>query len=167
MIALLFADGVLNWLQNIIAFSVLSLVSPLTYSVASASKRVFVIAVSLFILGNPVTWMNIFGMMLAVLGVLAYNRVIFNTTQNRVTVIMLNVFSILYQAKHLSRQKRSTLLPTVVTPTNGKWDTFSPNSDAYSPKYAMKPKTTTITNNVLLNGGNQSRTSTATRLMFI
>lgn len=75
VIALLFADGVLNWLQNIIAFSVLSIVPSLTYAVASASKRIFVIAVSLFILGNPVTWVNVFGMTLAVLGVLCYNRV--------------------------------------------------------------------------------------------
>lgn len=75
MIALLFTDGVLNWLQNILAFSVLSLVTPLTYAVASASKRIFVIAVSLFIIGNPVTWMNIFGMLVAIMGVLCYNRV--------------------------------------------------------------------------------------------
>lgn len=81
MIALLFTDGVLNWLQNIIAFSVLSLVTPLTYAVASASKRIFVIAVSLFILGNPVTWMNMFGMLLAIIGVLCYNRVSFEMSQ--------------------------------------------------------------------------------------
>lgn len=75
VISLLFMDGVLNWLQNILAFSVLSLVTPLTYAVASASKRIFVIAISLFILGNPVTWMNILGMVMACCGVLCYNRV--------------------------------------------------------------------------------------------
>lgn len=74
IIGLLFLDGVLNWFQNIIAFSVLSIVTPLTYAVASASKRIFVIAVTLFVLGNPVTWLNIFGMTLAILGVLCYNK---------------------------------------------------------------------------------------------
>lgn len=74
VISLLFADGVLNWLQNILAFSVLSYVTPLTYAVASASKRIFVIALSLFVLGNPVTWINIVGMLMAIIGVLCYNR---------------------------------------------------------------------------------------------
>nr|XP_012234003.1 PREDICTED: solute carrier family 35 member E1 homolog [Linepithema humile] len=74
VLGLLFLDGILNWLQNIIAFSVLSIVTPLTYAVASASKRIFVIAVTLLILGNPVTWLNIFGMTMAILGVLCYNK---------------------------------------------------------------------------------------------
>ncbi|CAK9826714.1 Solute carrier family 35 member E1 homolog [Anthophora retusa] len=74
ILGLLFLDGVLNWLQNIIAFSVLSIVTPLTYAVASASKRIFVIAVTLLVLGNPVTWLNILGMTMAICGVLCYNK---------------------------------------------------------------------------------------------
>uniref|UniRef100_A0A224XRT3 Putative glucose-6-phosphate/phosphate and phosphoenolpyruvate/phosphate antiporter n=1 Tax=Panstrongylus lignarius TaxID=156445 RepID=A0A224XRT3_9HEMI len=74
ILCLLVTDGLLNWLQNILAFSVISLVSSLTYAVASASKRLFVIAASLLVLGNPVTATNLLGMALAVSGVLAYNK---------------------------------------------------------------------------------------------
>lgn len=76
IVLLLFADGVLSWLQNILAFSVMSMVTSLTYAVASASKRIFIIAMSLLILGNPVTGTNIFGMALAIFGVLLYNKVL-------------------------------------------------------------------------------------------
>lgn len=88
-LVLLLADGILNWLQNIIAFSVMSMVSPLTYSVSSAFKRVFVIGMSLIVLGNKVTGLNVLGMMLTIVGVLAYNR-----------------------AKIYGRQHKYTLLPT-------------------------------------------------------
>ncbi|XP_078042625.1 solute carrier family 35 member E1 homolog [Augochlora pura] len=74
VLGLLLLDGVLNWFQNIIAFSVISIVTPLTYAVASASKRIFVIAVTLLVLGNPVTSINILGMTLAIVGVLCYNK---------------------------------------------------------------------------------------------
>lgn len=83
VIALLFANGVLNWLQSIIAFSILSLCTPLTYAVASSSKRIFIIGASLLVLGNPVTWTNMFGMTLAIFGVLCYNQAKYFTKQKQ------------------------------------------------------------------------------------
>lgn len=96
ILGLLLADGTLSWLQNIIAFSVLSLVTPLTYAVANASKRIFVIAASLIFIGNKVTFANVFGMFLAILGVFLYNK-----------------------AKYESRNKnKATILPTYIPKDN-------------------------------------------------
>lgn len=123
MFTLLFLDGLLNWLQNIIAFSLLNLVTPLTYAVANCSKRIFVIGLSLFILGNPVTSMNIVGMLMAIFGVLYYNKV---------NVWMIDEKVLIFggsQAKYDQKQheQKESLLPytenwqdKVTYPANGK-----------------------------------------------
>ncbi|XP_075970979.1 solute carrier family 35 member E1 homolog [Anticarsia gemmatalis] len=72
--ALLLADGLLAWLQAVAAFSVLSRVTPLAYAVASAAKRIAVVGASLVLLRNPTPPLNLAGMVLALLGVFAYNR---------------------------------------------------------------------------------------------
>ncbi|CAG7687343.1 unnamed protein product [Allacma fusca] len=69
---LLLADGILCFLQNLLAFVILSKVAPLTYSVANATKRIEIIIVSIIILQNVVTLFNVLGMTLAVSGVLLY-----------------------------------------------------------------------------------------------
>merc|ERR1711887_250182 len=68
---LLILDGGLHWLQNILAFTLLKLVTSLTYAVANVTKRIAVISVSLLLLKNPVTLVNIGGMAMAIMGVFA------------------------------------------------------------------------------------------------
>ncbi|XP_050533532.1 solute carrier family 35 member E1 homolog isoform X3 [Daktulosphaira vitifoliae] len=82
VLGLLIIDGILNWLQNILAFSVMSMVTSLTYAVASSSKRIFVVGASLIVLGNPVTLNNICGMALALFGVMAYNKAKYDAREN-------------------------------------------------------------------------------------
>jgi len=71
---LLVINGSLHWIQNVIAFSLYKLVTPLTYAVANVTKRIAVIIASLTLLQNPVTPLNMLGMVMAVGGVFIYGR---------------------------------------------------------------------------------------------
>lgn len=67
-------NGVFHFAQNILAFVLLSLVSPVTYSVASLIKRVFVIVVAIVWFGSTTTPLQAFGIALTFLGLYLYDR---------------------------------------------------------------------------------------------
>lgn len=67
-------NGTVHFGQNIIAFVLLSLVSPVTYSVASLVKRIFVILMAIAWFGSPTTSLQAVGIALTFLGLYLYDR---------------------------------------------------------------------------------------------
>jgi len=67
-------NGVFHFAQNILAFVLLSRLSPVSYSVASLIKRVWVIVVAILWFRNPTTRTQAFGVVLTFLGLYLYDR---------------------------------------------------------------------------------------------
>jgi solute carrier family 35 protein E1 len=67
-------NGSFHFLQSLSAFVLLSLVTPVTYSVASLIKRVFVIVFSILWWRSPMTPVQGFGITLTFLGLYLYDR---------------------------------------------------------------------------------------------
>ena len=67
-------NGTFHFAQNILAFVLLSMVSPVTYSVASLIKRVFVILMAILWFRSPTTNTQGFGIALTFMGLYLYDR---------------------------------------------------------------------------------------------
>lgn len=67
-------NGTFHFGQNILAFVLLSTVSPVTYSVASLIKRVFVIFIAIIWFRSPTTNVQAVGITLTFLGLYLYDR---------------------------------------------------------------------------------------------
>lgn len=67
-------NGIFHFGQNILAFILLSMVSPVTYSVASLIKRVFVIVIAILWFRSPTTSIQAVGIALTFLGLYLYDR---------------------------------------------------------------------------------------------
>jgi len=67
-------NGTFHFGQNLVAFVLLSMVSPVTYSVASLIKRVFVIVFAIVWFGNKMTSIQALGIALTFLGLYLYDR---------------------------------------------------------------------------------------------
>jgi len=76
-------DGFCNFIYNVLAFTLISQLSPVSYAIAGSTKRLIIITISILVLHNPVTKMNLFGISLALIGVVIYNQVIYHEKQSK------------------------------------------------------------------------------------
>ncbi|KAF2770741.1 TPT-domain-containing protein [Teratosphaeria nubilosa] len=67
-------NGTFHFGQSMVAFVLLGMVSPVTYSVASLIKRVVVIMFAIVWFGNPMTSVQGFGFLLTFIGLYLYDR---------------------------------------------------------------------------------------------
>eukprot|EP00930_Biecheleria_cincta_P104644 TRINITY_DN97014_c0_g1_i1.p1 TRINITY_DN97014_c0_g1~~TRINITY_DN97014_c0_g1_i1.p1 ORF type:complete len:372 (+),score=65.64 TRINITY_DN97014_c0_g1_i1:67-1182(+) len=73
LVAILWIDGVLYHLQSVVAYVVMSYLSPVTVSVVNTLKRAMLIWISVQVFGNQVTPLSMFGTVICLLGALGYN----------------------------------------------------------------------------------------------
>ena len=67
-------NGSVHFLQNLLAFSILSLTSPVTYSIASLIKRIAVICMAIVWFGQTIYPIQAVGISLTFLGLWMYNQ---------------------------------------------------------------------------------------------
>jgi solute carrier family 35 protein E1 len=124
-------NGTFHFGQNIIAFVLLSMVSPVTYSVASLIKRVFVVVIAIIWFQNPTTKIQGLGIALTFFGLYLYDRTNANNKKADRKAANLNI-------------KPESLLPTSNLPlvrqgTIFESPTTTTNIRGFSNGYALSP----------------------------
>ncbi len=84
-------DGICNFIYNVLAFTLISHLSSLSYSIAGSTKRLVVITISILVLHNPVTKINLLGISLALIGVILYNQVHYYEKKQRLLIEQTNL----------------------------------------------------------------------------
>ncbi|KAL3900203.1 MAG: hypothetical protein SGCHY_001506 [Lobulomycetales sp.] len=85
--AMFVINGVGYFIQALLAFTVLSLVSPVTYSIASLVKRIFIISASMIWFGDAVTLLQGFGIALTFSGLYIYDRARWDVARSEARLI--------------------------------------------------------------------------------
>lgn len=87
VMCMLLFDGLVFYLQSLFAYLLMSLISPVTFSVSNTVKRAGLIWFSILVFGNKVTPLNLFGTALVVAGVFLYQRARIKEQTDRMRMI--------------------------------------------------------------------------------
>ncbi len=112
-------NGIFHFGQNIMAFVLLSMLSPVSYSVASLIKRVWVIVVAIIWFRNPTTPIQAFGVALTLFGLYLYDRTSMDDAAER-------------RAKADHFRNKAALLPLTEEPETKSTNGYIPNPGAGS-----------------------------------
>ncbi|GMM35113.1 Sly41 protein [Saccharomycopsis crataegensis] len=74
IICLMLFHGLVHFVQALLAFHILGLVSPVSYSIANIFKRIFVIVAALVWEAQPLNGIQAFGLLLTMAGLYCYDR---------------------------------------------------------------------------------------------
>jgi len=76
VIVLLIVAGLTQYAQGAFSYTTVKLASPITHSVASVTKRIVMISLSVMWFQTPLSLMNTAGVLLTFAGMLAYNMMV-------------------------------------------------------------------------------------------
>eukprot|EP00794_Sanderia_malayensis_P014905 gene14905-16449_t len=87
LMSMLLFNSVVFYFQSFTAYFLMSLISPITFSVASTAKRAFLIWFSILFFGNNVTLLSAMGTVFVVIGVFLYQRARHKESDERIQLL--------------------------------------------------------------------------------